>query len=172
MSVPGATLWARVACGLRAWSLEHLPHGALLWGRLSSAEVGQAAEALVARRLAAAEWTLLGRRLAAPGAELDIVALDGDVLVAVEVKASRVPRGGLRYRPGERLDAERFERQVQALERLAASLSRSRQRAPATRLDLVEVYLFESPKRVRLTHHENLEGPLGPDSRRYPLGKT
>lgn len=164
MSAPRATLWPRAARRLRAWGLEHLAHGALIWGSLSNAEFGQAAEALVARRLAAAQWKLLGRRLAAPGAELDIVAFDGAVLVAVEVKASRVPRGGLRSRPGERLDEERFKRQVQALERLAEGLSRGQKYAPRTRLDLVEVYLYESPKCVQLIHHEDLEGPLGPVS--------
>jgi putative endonuclease len=145
---------------LRTWSLEHLPWLALLFGRLTPEELGLAAEALVARRLAAAEWRLLGRRLAAPGAELDLVALDGEILVAVEVKASRVPLSGLRFRPGERLDAERYKRQVLAIEQLARGLTRGTKRVPETRVDLVEVYLYEFPRCVRLTHHVDLDGPL------------
>jgi putative endonuclease len=51
--------------------------------------LGQAAEDLVAARLAAAGWELLARNARTRHGELDIVALDGRVLVFVEVKAGR-----------------------------------------------------------------------------------
>jgi putative endonuclease len=50
---------------------------------------GRRAEEFVARRLAAAGWTILARNARPPSArgEIDIVARDGSALVFVEVKA-------------------------------------------------------------------------------------
>jgi putative endonuclease len=51
--------------------------------------LGQAAEDLVATRLASAGWELVERNARSRYGELDIVALDGRTLVFVEVKAGR-----------------------------------------------------------------------------------
>ncbi|MEX2447258.1 MAG: YraN family protein [Solirubrobacterales bacterium] len=51
--------------------------------------LGKAAEELVAARLAAARWEILGRNARTRHGELDLVALDGAALVFVEVKAGR-----------------------------------------------------------------------------------
>ena len=51
--------------------------------------LGQAAEDLVAERLAAAAWELVERNARTRHGELDIVALDNRTLVFVEVKAGR-----------------------------------------------------------------------------------
>lgn len=50
---------------------------------------GRAAEGLVARRLADSSWELVERNARTRYGELDIVALDGNVLVFIEVKAGR-----------------------------------------------------------------------------------
>jgi putative endonuclease len=50
---------------------------------------GALAEELVARRLAAAGWEIVERNARTRFGELDIVALDGNALVFVEVKAGR-----------------------------------------------------------------------------------
>jgi putative endonuclease len=52
--------------------------------------LGRAAERLVAERLAEAGWQLVGRNVRLPSGELDLVALDGSILVFIEVKAGRV----------------------------------------------------------------------------------
>ena len=54
-------------------------------------ELGRRAEELVARRLTATGWRIVERnaRVAALRGELDLVALDGQALVFVEVKARR-----------------------------------------------------------------------------------
>jgi len=54
--------------------------------------LGRRAEELVARRLAARGWRILSRNFRTRAGELDVVALDGDVLVFVEVKAGRLDR--------------------------------------------------------------------------------
>jgi putative endonuclease len=56
--------------------------------RTSAQAAGDAAEALVASRLVAAGWRLLGRNVRVGRAELDIVAVDpaGPALVVVEVR--------------------------------------------------------------------------------------
>lgn len=51
--------------------------------------LGRRAEDLVATRLRAAGWRLVGRNVRLPSGELDIVGLDGSTLVFVEVKAGR-----------------------------------------------------------------------------------
>lgn len=51
--------------------------------------IGRAAEDLVAARLAARGWELVERNARTRYGELDIVALDGEALVFVEVKAGR-----------------------------------------------------------------------------------
>jgi len=53
--------------------------------------LGRDAEDLVAARLTRAGWTLVERNARPPGlrGELDLVAIDGDALVFVEVKARR-----------------------------------------------------------------------------------
>ena len=51
--------------------------------------IGRAAEDLVAERLAGSGWELVERNARTRYGELDIVALDGDTLVFVEVKAGR-----------------------------------------------------------------------------------
>jgi putative endonuclease len=52
--------------------------------------LGRTAERLVATRLERSGWQIVGRNVRLPSGELDIVALDGDTLVFVEVKAGRV----------------------------------------------------------------------------------
>jgi putative endonuclease len=51
--------------------------------------LGRRAEALVAERLRREGWRIVARNRRLPSGELDIVALDGRVLVFVEVKAGR-----------------------------------------------------------------------------------
>lgn len=51
--------------------------------------LGRAAEDLVASRLVAAQWEIVERNARTRFGELDLVALDGSVLVFLEVKAGR-----------------------------------------------------------------------------------
>jgi putative endonuclease len=51
--------------------------------------IGRAAEDLVAERLARSGWEIVERNARTRFGELDIVALDGNTLVFVEVKAGR-----------------------------------------------------------------------------------
>jgi len=51
--------------------------------------LGRRAEELVARRLTARGWRILARNFRTRAGELDLIALDGDVVVFVEVKAAR-----------------------------------------------------------------------------------
>jgi putative endonuclease len=53
-------------------------------------QLGRRAEDLVADRLERAGWRIVDRNVRLPSGELDIVALDGETLVFVEVKAGRV----------------------------------------------------------------------------------
>jgi putative endonuclease len=51
--------------------------------------LGRRAEDMVAERLRSSGWRIIARNVRLPSGELDIVALDGPMLVFVEVKAGR-----------------------------------------------------------------------------------
>ena len=144
---------------LRAALLARAPR---LWARVCSPddrELGALGEELAARHLAALGWRVLARRLATPAAEVDLVARDGRVLVAVEVKSARRapvprPRGvplpeGAWDRPGRRLARAQLARLEAAAAWLAA---REGSRA---RVDLVEVRVGARGE-VELTHERDL----------------
>ncbi len=85
--------------------------------------LGDAGERLAERRLVDLGWRLLERKWRTRGGEIDLVMLDGDVLVFVEVKTRR---GGSRGSAEEAVD-----------ERKAARL-----------LMLGEVYVGEHPEHI------------------------
>ena len=101
--------------------------------------VGRYGEKVAAAHLVEAGWTLLDRNWRGTRGELDVVALDGDVLVAVEVKTRRGTGFGHRRRPsrprssavcaGSRGSGSR--RTTSAPGRSGSTSSRSSWRAPA-----------------------------------------
>lgn len=138
-------------------------------------ELGHLGEEVAARHLARRGFRILARRLRTRRGEADLVARSRDVLAVVEVKAGRSftvprPRGArlpdgalLRWRPGARCDARRLARLRAVLREVASAHAfRSRPGAgdPRPRVDLVEVWLEEAPRRFRVLHHEGLEEPL------------
>ena len=71
---------------------------------------GQIAEDLVAARLAAKDWEIVERNARTRYGELDIVALDGPVLVFVEVKGARA---GTQFGPEKPILSIDFTKQRQ-----------------------------------------------------------
>lgn len=88
--------------------------------------LGQAAENLVATRLAAAGWQILERNARSRHGELDLVALDGPVLVFVEVKAGRA---GSIYGPERPILSIDFRKQ-RRVRRLATAWMGERRNLP------------------------------------------
>ncbi len=85
----------------------------------STRELGLAAEALVARALEAAGWSIIGRNVRAGRLEIDLLAVDPGPparLVAVEVRSRRRRDFGL---PEETVDGRKLARLRAALGRLA-----------------------------------------------------
>ena len=121
--------------------------------RTPAQAAGDAAEALVASRLAAAGWRLLGRNVRVGRAELDIVAVDpaGPALVVVEVRWRSRRDFGL---PEETVDRRKHARlRAAALElvgRGALPAGAALPRHPL-RFDLVVV-----EPGGRLRHHRHL----------------
>jgi len=125
--------------------------------RTNSQEAGDAAERLVAARLVAAGWRILGTKVHLGRAELDIVAVDPAPparLVVVEVRARRTREFGL---PEETVDAAkraRIRRAAQALREQAVLADGTPVPPLPLRIDLVVV---EPPREpggpVRLRHH-------------------
>ena len=116
--------------------------------------LGQAAEDLVAERLAGAAWELVERNARTRHGELDIVALDGGALVFVEVKAGRA---GSAFGP-ERPVLGVGPRKQLRIRRLAAAWMRERRDLPrydAIRFDAVGVTYDRAGN---VTDYEHLRG--------------
>ncbi|WP_129337720.1 YraN family protein [Cellulomonas endophytica] len=104
--------------------------------------VGRYGEDLVAARLGAAGWTVLDRNWRCAAGELDLVARDGDRLVAVEVKTRRSQRFGT---PAEAVTPAKVAR----LRRLLARwLVEHEEHAAEVRVDVVAVVLHPGAEPV------------------------
>jgi putative endonuclease len=117
--------------------------------------IGRAAEQIVAARLIAAGWELVGRNARTRYGELDIIALDGVDLVFVEVKAGRE---GTSFGPERPVHAvgPRKQRQVRRL--ATAWLAERRGRCPRyaeIRFDAVGVSF---DRQGRVADVEHIEG--------------
>lgn len=113
--------------------------------------LGRAAEDLAARRLAAGGFTVVERNARTRLGELDLVALDGDVLVFVEVKAGTEGSAAGPERPALAVGRAKQAR----LRRLAREWLASRSRlggVRAFRFDVVGV-LFERDGKVLAYEH-------------------
>jgi uncharacterized protein UPF0102 len=136
-------------------------------------------EQLAARALRRQGLAVLGRRVATPFGEVDLVLGLKGRLVCAEVKTARSRpwnASGERWRPGRHFDFRSFGRQRRAAEalsrrfaetaRASARAGNPRLRAQPPRLDLVEVWI-DDRGRFRLAHHPDLRRPLsrGPGAR-------
>ncbi|HYP55692.1 MAG TPA: YraN family protein [Solirubrobacterales bacterium] len=88
--------------------------------------LGRHAEDLVGARLAAAGWEIVERNARTRYGELDLVALDGDALVFVEVKAGRAGSDLGPERPILAIDSRKQRR----IRRLAAAWLAERRDLP------------------------------------------
>lgn len=116
--------------------------------------LGRAAEDLVAGRLAVAAWEVLERNARTRHGELDVVALDGRVLVFVEVKAGRA---GSAYGP-ERPVLAIGPRKQRRIRRLASAWMAARRDLPlydAIRFDAVGVTYDRAGRVLDYEHIEN-----------------
>jgi putative endonuclease len=115
--------------------------------------IGRAAEALVASHLVKVGWRLLERNARTRFGELDIVALDGDALVFVEVKAGR---SSSRFGPERPVLAVDRRKQLR-VRRLATAWMAERRDAPRyaqIRFDAVGVTFDRGGRAIDIEHIE------------------
>lgn len=114
-------------------------------------EAGNAAEAFVARRLRRAGYEIVDRNWRVRGGELDIVAIDGEILVFVEVKV----RSGERFNVAEdALDARKLNRLMLAAELYVGAHPEHVDRV--WRVDFVAITLATDGVVKRYSHSENV----------------
>ncbi|WP_029252554.1 YraN family protein [Paraoerskovia marina] len=95
--------------------------------------VGRYGESVAVRHLESLGWQIVARNWRTARGELDVVALDGDVLVAVEVKTRR---GVLSGHPAEAVTPAKLAR----IRRLTGEwLSLDRSHPASVRIDVVAV---------------------------------
>jgi putative endonuclease len=114
---------------------------------------GEIAEDLVAQRLIDQNWEIVERNARTRYGELDIVALDGPILVFVEVKGSRA---GTRYGPEKPILSIDFTKQRQ-VRRLGTAWMAERRAFPPfddIRFDAVGVTLDRAGRAVEVEHIE------------------
>jgi putative endonuclease len=112
---------------------------------------GEIAEDLVAARLAAKGWEIVERNARTRYGELDIVALDGPVLVFVEVKGARA---GTRFGPEKPILSIDFTKQRQ-VRRLGTAWMAERPQLPPfddIRFDAVGVTLDRDGRPVEIDY--------------------
>jgi putative endonuclease len=112
---------------------------------------GQIAEDLVAERLAAKGWEIVERNARTRYGELDLVALDGPVLVFIEVKGARA---GTRFGPEKPILSIDFTKQRQ-VRRLGTAWMAERRAFPPfddIRFDAVGVTLDRAGHAVEVEH--------------------
>ncbi len=119
---------------------------------LARRRTGQIAEDLVAGILAAAGWKIVERNARTRHGELDIVALDGRVLVFVEVKAARP---GTRFGPEKPILSIDFRKQ-RRVRRLGTHWMCERDLPPfdEIRFDAIGVTLDRAGNAVEVEHLE------------------
>ena len=119
----------------------------------SRRRTGQIAEDLIAERLAAEEWEIVERNARTRYGELDIVALDGRILVFIEVKAAR---RGTNFGPEKPILSINFRKQ-RRVRRLGTAWMAERRDFPPfddIRFDAVGVTLDRSGRAVEIEHIE------------------
>lgn len=121
------------------------PHPARPDPGLPDAELGRWGEAAAARHLMRRGARVLGRNWRHGRDELDLVALEGEVLVFVEVKTRRAAEPGAGWFA---VDA----RKRRALRRAARGWLRAVGGAPHVRFDVVEVLICHGGN-PRIVHH-------------------
>jgi putative endonuclease len=120
----------------------------------SRQRTGRAAEDLVARRLIAAGWEIVGRNARSRYGELDIVALDRRTLVFVEVKAGRAGATYGPERPVHAVDG-RKQRRIRRLASAWMAARRDLPRFDEIRFDAVGVSFDRGGRAVEVEHIEN-----------------
>lgn len=114
---------------------------------------GEIAEDLVADRLAAKGWEIVERNARTRYGELDIVALDGPILVFVEVKGARA---GTRFGPEKPILSIDFTKQ-RRVRRLGTAWMAERREFPPfddIRFDAVGVTLDRAGRLVEVEYIE------------------
>jgi putative endonuclease len=112
---------------------------------------GQIAEDLVAARLVAKGWEIVERNARTRYGELDIVALDGPVLVFIEVKGARA---GTRFGPEKPILSIDFAKQ-RKVRRLATAWMAERREFPPfddIRFDAVGVTLDRAGRAIEVEY--------------------
>ena len=114
---------------------------------------GQIAEDLVADRLATEGWEIVERNARTRYGELDIVALDGPILVFVEVKGARA---GTRFGPEKPILSIDFTKQRKVRRLGTAWIAERRQFPPFAdiRFDAVGVTLDRDNRPIEVEHIE------------------
>src|SRR3954452_12705140 len=110
---------------------------------------GQIAEDLVAQRLTSQNWEIVERNARTRYGELDIVALDGGILVFVEVKGARA---GTRFGPEKPILSIDFAKQRQ-VRRLGTAWMAERRDLPPfddIRFDAVGVTLDRNDQPIEV----------------------
>lgn len=114
----------------------------------SRRKLGQRGEALAAQHLEHQGYEILARNWRCQAGELDLVALDGPCLVAVEVRTRRGRRFGT---PEESITAAKRARLIE----LADAYVDEAGWAGHWRIDVVAIEMDRTGHLLRLEHYEN-----------------
>ncbi len=112
--------------------------------------LGDAGERLAERRIGDLGWSVIDRKWRVRGGEIDLIALDGEVLVFVEVKTRR---GAVRGAAEEAIDDAKAERLLSLGEQYIAEHLEHQDRL--WRVDLIAITIGPSGAIQRISHLRN-----------------
>ena len=124
--------------------------------RKLTAALGRAGEDMAVRHLESCGMTILSRNWKCRAGELDIVAIDGNVLVFAEVKTIRKKQG---FRPADNLSTRQRKRNHNAAKAYIRALDIT---GKSSRFDLIEI--VKTPFVSELQHHKHYLPDLPPIS--------
>lgn len=117
--------------------------------------LGNRGERLAARHLRRQGFRILARQYRTAWGEVDLVALDGNVIVFVEVKTRRSDAAGI---PAE---AVTFEKQKHLTRAALAYLKRFNRLEQTARFDVVSILWPEGSREPVIEHIRNAFPPVG-----------
>lgn len=113
--------------------------------------LGDAGERLAERRVGELGWSVIDRKWRVRGGEIDLIALDGDVLVFIEVKTRR---GAARGAAEEAIDDAKSERLLMLGEQYVSDHPEHLDRI--WRVDLIAITVGPSGSVQRVSHLRNV----------------
>jgi len=120
---------------------------------MSIAELGRLAEALVSKDLTQKGYTILAHNYRKPWGEIDVIAKKDDIIIFIEVKASRQLLSG--FEPELRADRKKIKRVIRTAQTYL--LEKRYPTEQPWQIDVIAVTVNDKGEITTLNHFQNID---------------